>query len=258
MSMELAYQVVGEGPPLVILHGLLGSARNFATIARQLAETHRVLCLDLRNHGESPWAATMAYEEMALDVARFLERHELADATVIGHSMGGKVAMRLALAHGDRVARLIAVDIAPVAYEHSFADYLEAMQRVDLTRTTRRAEVDAQLAEPIPDQGVRAFLLQNLVRTEAGFAWRVNLEALSANMSALMGFPIADQEPPYEGPALFVAGGRSPYVQAAHRPVIERLFPRAELVTIDDAGHWVHAERPAEFLEVVRRFLGQC
>jgi pimeloyl-ACP methyl ester carboxylesterase len=256
MTVELAYQVHGDGPPVVVLHGLLGSARNWATIARQLGESHRVFCLDLRNHGESPWAETMTFGEMAEDVAAFLDRHDLPSATVIGHSMGGKVAMRLALSHGERVTRLMVVDVAPVTYDHSFADYLEAMQRVDLASTTRRAEIDARLAEAIPDQGVRAFLLQNLVRSEAGFAWRVNLDALRANMAAIMDFPTSEEEAPYDGPTLFVAGGHSSYVLPEHRPAIERWFPRAELVAIDDAGHWVHAERPAEFLSAVRRFLG--
>jgi pimeloyl-ACP methyl ester carboxylesterase len=256
MTVELAYQATGEGPPVVILHGLLGSARNFATIARQLGETHRVFCLDLRNHGESPWAEGMGYGEMALDVAAFLERHDLPSAAVIGHSMGGKVAMRLALGHPQRVARLIAVDIAPVAYGHTFAGYLEAMAGLDLAATTRRADFDAAMAAAVPEPGVRAFLLQNLVRSGAGFAWRVNLAALRANLAAIMGAPDDGTAPPYQGPTLFLAGGRSPYVQAEHRPAIERLFPRVELVTIEAAGHWVHAERPAEFLAAVRRFLG--
>jgi pimeloyl-ACP methyl ester carboxylesterase len=168
--------------------------------------------------------------------------------------MGGKVAMQLALSHGDAVGRLVVVDIAPVRYERSFAPYIEAMQQVDLS-AARRSEVDESLKPAVPDAGVRAFLLQNLVSSDGGFAWRVNLPALSANMDGIMGFPESADRRSFEGPALFLAGGRSDYLRPLHRAEIERLFPRAEFEVIEDAGHWVHAERPADFLEALERFL---
>jgi esterase len=254
MSLELAHTDYGSGPPVVILHGLLGSARNWATISKHLAGAYRVLAVDLRDHGRSPWADDMGYEAMAEDVAALIARLGLAPAAIVGHSMGGKVAMQLALSHGNAVARLVVVDIAPVRYERSFASYVEAMRQVDPKAVGRRSDVDESLERAVPDAGVRAFLLQNLVSSNGGFAWRVNLEALSASMDAIMDFPISTSRT-YEGPALFLSGGRSDYVRPEHRVGIERLFPRAEFAVIEDAGHWVHAERPAAFLEVVERFL---
>jgi esterase len=255
MTIELAHDAFGEtGPPVVVLHGLLGSARNWASIAKQLADTRRVFALDLRNHGRSPWADTMTFEEMAGDVAAFVERHHLSPAAVIGHSLGGKVAMRLALTRAGLVERLIVVDVAPVAYAHTFGPFVEAMQQVDLAAVRQRADADVQLERMISDPVIRGFLLQNLVKTDAGYAWRVNLDALAANMPELLGFPDPG-DAVYPGPTLFVAGGRSRYITAEHRPPIERLFPHAEHAVIEGAGHWVHAERPAEFHDRVRPLL---
>ena len=256
MNVELANDAFGEiGPPVVILHGLLGSARNWTSVARQLAPTHRVFALDLRNHGRSPWADTMSFEEMADDVSAFIERHDLGPAALIGHSLGGKVAMRLALTRGGLVERLLVVDVAPVAYAHSFGPFVAAMQQVDLAAVHQRADAEAQLERRIPEVGFRNFLLQNLIRTDGGYAWRVNLEALAANMPDLLGFPAPPDGAVYRGPTLFVAGDRSSYIKPEHRPLIERLFPGAEHGVIEGAGHWVHAERPAEFLDRVRAFL---
>jgi esterase len=255
MSLDLAYAEYGSGPPIVILHGLLGWARNWATIAKQLARAYHVLAADLRNHGSSPWADAMSYESMAQDVAALVARLGLPPPVVVGHSMGGKVAMQLALCHGHAVDQLVVVDVAPVRYDRSFAPYIEAMQRVDLNAIGRRSEVDERLAPAVPDAGVRAFLLQNLVSADGGFAWRVNLPALLANMDAIMGFPASPGSRSFERPALFLAGGRSDYLRPEHRTEIELLFPRAEHEVIEDAGHWVHAERPAAFLERLGQFL---
>jgi pimeloyl-ACP methyl ester carboxylesterase len=253
--IELAHDAFGEtGPPVVVLHGLLGSARNWTGIARQLADRRRVFPLDLRNHGRSPWAETASFEEMAGDVAAFVERHDLRPTAVIGHSLGGKVAMRLALTRADLVERLAVVDVAPVAYAHTFGPFVEAMQAVDLAAVRQRADADAQLEPTVPDVAIRNFLLQNLVKTDGGYGWRVNLEALAANMGELLGFPDPG-DAVYRGPTLFVAGSRSSYVKPEHRPLIERLFPHAEYAVIEGAGHWVQAERPTEFLSELRRFL---
>ena len=256
MTLDLAYDAIGEaGPPVVILHGLLGSARNWTGIAKELGATHRVFALDLRNHGRSPWAETMSFDDMADDVAAFIARRGLEHAALIGHSLGGKVAMRLALRRPERVERLLVVDVAPVAYGHSFASFIEAMQAVDLSSVARRADAEAQLEGAISDAAIRGFLLQNLVRTDAGFVWRVNLEALAANMADLLGFPAPDPDAAYRGPTLFIAGARSCYVKPEHRPLIARLFPAAEHAVIEGAGHWVHAERPTAFLQQAERFL---
>jgi pimeloyl-ACP methyl ester carboxylesterase len=257
MSLELAHIAHGEaGPPVVVLHGLLGSARNWSSFAKQLGATHRVFALDLRNHGASPWASEMSYDQMAEDVRAFPARRGLPAAAVIGHSMGGKVAMRLALTHGGQVERLVVVDVAPVAYRRSFNAYIDAMRGLDLSGINRRSEADALLADKIQDRGVRGFLLQNLASGEDGLAWRVALQALADNMPELVGFPAPGPDERYEGPTLFVTGGRSDYVRPEHRAEILRLFPRAELVAIEGAGHWVHADAPERFLDVVGAFLG--
>ena len=259
MSLELAHIAFGEdhtgGAPVVILHGLLGSARNWSTIARKLAAARAVFALDLRNHGGSPWADAMTYDQMADDARAFMARRGLPAAAVIGHSMGGKVAMRLALAHGEKVSRLVVVDVAPVAYRRGFNAYVEAMRGLDLSGIGRRAEADAVLAEQIDDPAVRGFLLQNLVSSDAGLAWRVPLQTLADNMPELVGFPDTPEGERYEGSTLFVTGGRSDYVRPEHHAKILRLFPNAQFAAIPDAGHWVHAEAPQKFLEVVGRFL---
>ncbi len=256
MALDLVCDALGDaGPPIVILHGLLGSARNWASVAKQLGETHRVFALDLRNHGRSPWAPTMSFDDMAGDVAAFIEQRGLAPVILLGHSLGGKVAMRLALTRGDLVARLVVVDVAPVTYRHSLVAYLEAMRAVDLGRVTRRTDVDAQLGMTIRDPVMRAFLLQNLVRSGQSYAWRAHLDAIAHSLPELMRFP-ASEGLAYPGPTLVIAGGRSTYVRPEHHPVIRQLFPDVEYSTIAGAGHQVHADRPDEFLAALRPFVG--
>ena len=255
MSLELAFTEVGDGPPLVILHGLFGSRRNWTRLAQRLGERHRVVALDLRNHGDSPWAETMSYREMAEDVADFLTREGLEGATVLGHSMGGKTAMVLALEQGELVSRLIVVDIAPVAYAHTHLPYVKAKQAVDLATVSRRSEVDLVLQEAVPERGLRSFLLHNLVTEGGRLRWRINLEALHDNMDDLVSFPDQLDDLSYDGPTLFLAGADSLYLQLAHLPRIRSLFPASEIDAIAAAGHWVHADQPEAFLARVRAFL---
>ena len=255
MSLELSFTEVGEGPPLVILHGLFGSGRNWASLAQRLGEVHRVITLDLRNHGESPWAETMTYREMAEDVADFLTREGLEGATLLGHSMGGKTAMVLALEQGELISRLIVVDIAPVAYAHTHLPYIKAKQAVDLEAVSRRSEVDLVLQEAVPERGLRSFLLHNLVTEGGRLRWRINLEALHDNMDDLVSFPDHLDDLSYDGPSLFLAGADSLYLQLAHLPRIRALFPASEIDAIAAAGHWVHADQPEAFLARVRAFL---
>jgi esterase len=254
-ALDLAAAEEGAGPPVLVLHGLFGSGRNWATVAKALAATHRVFALDLRNHGASPWAPTMSYAEMAGDVAAFIRRRGLASAALIGHSMGGKAAMMLALAEPALVERLVVVDVAPAAYEPTLGAYVRAMQAVDLARVARRSDAEPALATTVVSTAERGFLLQNLVIEEGGARWRLNLAALAAAMPAISGFPVLPAETRYDGPALFLAGARSGYVQQAHEPAIRRLFPGAEIVRIAEAGHWVHAEQQAAFLQHVKAFL---
>ena len=257
MSLDLAFQDYGEGLPLVILHGLFGSGRNWTGIARRLAAAWHVYALDLRNHGDSPWAEAMDYPAMAGDVSAFLDRQGLDRVALVGHSMGGKTAMALALTQPERIGSLTVVDIAPVTYPQTHQGYVEALQALNLGGITRRAEADVALRSSIPEAGIRAFLLQNLVARDGGFAWRFNLAALGAGMAGISGFPEAPGQGGYDGPTLFLGGGLSDYITADHRDVIRRLFPRASVETIAAAGHWVHAEAPEPFLEALQAFLAE-
>ena len=258
MSLELASQAFGaSGSAVVVMHGLFGAARNWTSIAKRLAEDHRVFALDLRNHGASPWSDDVSYAAMAEDVRSFIEAEGIEPAVLIGHSMGGKVAMRLALEYRDLVEKLIVADIAPVAYQHSFDEYFDAMRGVDLKAARRRADVEAALAPGIPDRGIRAFLLQSLTRDDDGFAWQLNLDALAMHMDDLTGWPDDLPGRQFDGPTLFVGGERSDYLQPAHRESILVLFPEARFTTLKEAGHWLHAEQPDAFLRTVRAFLDQ-
>lgn len=252
--MRLEHARYGEnGPAVVIAHGLFGSARNWTSVARRLAgEGFRVFTPDLRNHGASPWSDIMTYAAMAEDLREFLA--PLGSAAVIGHSMGGKAAMMLAVTRPELVARLAVVDIAPAPYGHSHMGFIEAMRAADLS-SGRRAAVEAQLRQAVPEAPVRQFLLQNLVGEDGGLRWRINLDALADNMDALLGWPRLPEGASYGGPALFVAGEHSDYLRPEHNRPIRRLFPQATTVTVSGAGHWVHAERPERFLAELLPFL---
>ena len=242
-------------PPLLIAHGLFGSARNFNTIGRRLANTRRVILVDMRNHGESPWDPDNSYPAMAGDLAEAIGRLGGGRATLLGHSMGGKAAMTLALTSPELVAGLIVADIAPVPYEHSHLGHIEAMKEADLSKITRRSDADPMLAEAVPDRMLRAFLLQNLVVEDGRARWRINLDALAGNMDAMLGFPGDLPEPAFEGPAYFLHGGESPYAAPGTHSRIRALFPAAEIEALPGAGHWLHAEQPDAFVEQVEGWL---
>jgi pimeloyl-ACP methyl ester carboxylesterase len=251
----LAAVEYGAGPPLAILHGLFGSGRNWATIAQRLAAHHRVIAIDLRNHGASPWAATMDYREMTEDVRMTLQGRGYDRFALLGHSMGGKVAMTAALEHGAAVERLIVADIAPVPYAPHHLGHLRAMRQLDLAGIGRRSDADAALAPAISDPAERAFLLQNLLFENGETRWRLNLAAIEQEMPRLVGFPALPSDHTYDGRALFVAGGQSNYLRPEHEPAIRNLFPNAQFAVIDNAGHWLHAEQPAAFLAIIEPFL---
>jgi esterase len=255
MTLALAAVELGEGPAVAILHGLFGSGRNWASIGRSLAARHRVVLFDLRNHGASPWAPGMSYAAMAADVRASLALRGIERAALLGHSLGGKVAMALALAEPQVVERLLVVDIAPVVYPPNFAGPLRAMQALDLARIRRRGEADRLLAAAIPDPAERAFLLQNLIFEGERARWRLNLAAIARDTPLISGFPEFPAGQAYGGPALFVAGGRSSYVRPEHEPRIMELFPAARVVRITPAGHWIPAEAPAAFLALAAPFL---
>jgi pimeloyl-ACP methyl ester carboxylesterase len=255
--VELHFERFGHGAPVLILHGLFGSSTNWRTVAKKLGEHYCVYAVDQRNHGRSPHADSLSYDELAADARVFLDRHGIESAAVLGHSMGGKAAMKLSLAEPDRVAALVVVDIAPARQSSDgLRPVLDALLAVDPSTCATRDEVDRKLAVHLADDRLRQFLLMNVARADDGsFRWRLNLPAIAAHFAELAG-PI-DCESVYAGPALFVRGEKSGYVRDADRPEIERLFPRASIVTIEGAGHWVHAEAPERFLEVVGEFLSR-
>lgn len=245
MLNTVEYDGPGE-TPVVIAHGLFGSARNWNVIARRLSALRRVVVVDMRNHGSSFHDADHSYPSLAEDLARVIEA--TADrAIVLGHSMGGKAAMVLALETPKLVDRLCVVDIAPVAYGHTQMPMIEAMRAVDLSQVTRRAEAETQLTRYIPEAPIRAFLLQSLDLGGDVPRWRLNLDALAEDMPGIIGFP--DVSGTYDGPTLFLAGGASDYVTPAHHSKIQGHFPRAQIESIPAAGHWVHAEAPNAFLQ---------
>ncbi len=234
------------------MHGLFGSGTNWRNIAKGLADRHRVLSLDLRNHGRSPWAPAMSYREMALDVAAFIDKHGLGTPGVVGHSMGGKVAMTLALAQPQRVGRLVVVDIAPVSYGDRLSSYASAMRGIDTMAATTRDEVQRALLTHIPDAGTVGFLMQNLVRSGNQFDWRINLPAISGAMHEIGGFPADLDGRRYDGPATLVNGARSNYVTDDGRAAFRAHFPNARFTEIADAGHWLHVDRPQAVIEALR------
>ncbi len=254
MAMSLAFQEYGKGPPIIILHGLFGSSQNWRSMAERLADRYRVFACDLRNHGMSPWADSMTYSEMADDLETLMDENGLSSATVLGHSVGGKTAMLVALRHPDLIEELVVVDIAPVSYEEPFLDYVRAMQNAVRTGATRKAEVDAALAPTVVDHRTRLFLLQNLEERNGKLEWRVNLDAIAANMDSLLAFPdVSALE--YEGRALFVSGAQSDYIGHTYHGQIYELFPQAEFAVIAEAGHYPHAEQPEQFVRRITGFL---
>ncbi|MEM8793251.1 MAG: alpha/beta fold hydrolase [Pseudomonadota bacterium] len=260
MSLDLnhlAHEALdgAESVPLLIAHGLYGSARNFNSLGKRLARDRPVIMVDMRNHGESPWNDEMTYAAMAHDLARAIERECDGRAAVLGHSMGGKAAMALALTRPDLVSALMVADIAPVAYDHSHDGYISAMQQIDLSQVRRRSDADPMLAGGVDEPMLRSFLLQNLLVEGGQARWRLNLDALEAALPELMSWPSEWPEPAYEGPCLFIHGTASDYVEEAAHPRIRALFPDVTFAPIAGAGHWLHAEAPEAFLATVSEFL---
>jgi pimeloyl-ACP methyl ester carboxylesterase len=244
----------GNGAPVVLLHGLFGRSQNFGTLMRQLAARFRVIALDLRNHGASAHVAGMSYQVMADDVLETFASLGVECAAVLGHSMGGKVAMLAALSRPEVVSRLIVADIAPVSYRHANASVAAAMLALRLDPGLSRMSADSQLEDAVPDPAVRSFLLQNLhFGTQP--AWRIGLHEIATDMRLIEGFPEIASDKCYEGPALFIRGGRSGYVKDAMLPTIHRLFPAARMETLENAGHWLHADQPEAFAAMVEAFL---
>lgn len=258
MPLTLAFEALGSGPPVVILHGLFGAGRNWTQVAQALAADRRVYLPDARNHGASPWAGSMSYAEMADDVLALIEREQLHRPCVIGHSMGGKTAMALALSHPDAIGGIAVIDIAPESYAGQFASYVSTMRSLDAAGAARRREIRQALGDSLGAAVPVDMLLQNLRRQNDRFDWRVNLLATGLCMRELCGFPEALRNARYHGPALFIHGAESDYVPSSALAGIRALFPRAATERIADAGHWVHADQPAALLFGLRDWLADA
>lgn len=255
LKMELFYREFGQGSPVLILHGLFGFSDNWQTIAKGLSDQFLIVTPDLRNHGRSPHADKHSYPEMAEDIRAFLEQHWMFSAAVIGHSMGGKVAMQLALTHPEMVDRLVVVDMEPGKAEDNHSSIFRALLDLDLSKMTSRKDIEAYLTDRIPDTGTRQFLLKNVTREDDGrFTWKMNLQALWTHYSDILAGVTGE---PYDKPALFIRGSRSDYIKDKDIPLIHSLFPKARVVTIEGAGHWVHADKPNELLQTLKDFLTQ-
>jgi esterase len=255
-------QLGSAGPRVVFLHGLFGQGKNWTTIAKGLSESARVTLVDLPNHGRSLWTDHFSYTEMSSQVAELLQTEGGGDKwAVVGHSMGGKIAMTLALLQPHLVGRLVVVDVSPVTTGQvsEFDTFIRGMRSIDLENLTNRRAADAQLATYVGDPVIRSFLLQNLRRDHSSsghhWRWQMNLEMLGGHLNEMGGWPEL-QAPPYRGPVLWLAGANSGYVRREYSAAMRAHFPRVRLVTIKSAGHWVHSEQPEVFLATIRRFLG--
>lgn len=253
--MKLHFREAGSGKPLIILHGLFGFLDNWQTLAKYLSQRYHVYLVDLRNHGRSPHSPDFNYPLMAADLQELIRDQQIEQPAIMGHSMGGKVAMTFALQYPDQLSKLIVVDIAPKYYPPHHQDILAGLKAVDLQTVRTRGEADEALARYIPEEGVRQFLAKNLYRREdQGFAWRMNLPAIEANIEEVGKETSAGT--PFAKPALFIRGSQSRYiVPEQDQALIRELFPAARIETIADAGHWVHAEKPRELFDLVVNFI---
>ncbi len=252
--LELNYKSFGQGTPIIILHGLFGTLDNWQTMARQLAANFTVYILDQRNHGRSPHRDEISYPIMAEDLRDFMESNWIYKSHIIGHSMGGKTAMQFALEYPDMVDKLVVVDIAPKAYRGGHEAIFEALLEIDLLAIENRKQAGDLLAVKIQDLAVRQFLLKNLTRSKSGnYKWKMNLEALHRQYQDLLAG--IDLDAHFSGPTLFLRGAQSAYISKDDEPAIQEKFPQAGIVSIEGAGHWVHAEAPKPFFDALQSFL---
>jgi len=276
-TIDVGSLVATPRPPVVVLHGLLGSGSNFATWGKSLAAAceadgtpRRVMLVDLRNHGDSAHSTAMSFTDMAADVVSLLDSEGIERAAIFGHSIGGKVAMATAMLHRERVERLCVIDIAPTLYDESEEQWggvcsvIRAMRAINLDLISSKKDVDQQLARTVPDPALRAFVLTNLLRTPGTsgarntFRWRVNLAAIESALPSLAGWELTEASgntAPYSGNTLFVAGGKSRFLRSTHLEAIQALFTRFSLSTIRNAAHWVHADEPEALLVIASNFL---
>lgn len=251
--MKLNFRKYGSGAPLFILHGVFGSSDNWQTVGKQLADKYTVYLIDLRNHGLSPHSEEMDYPLMSGDLLELMGFEGLSQVVVMGHSMGGKVAMHLAVNNPGAVSKLVVVDIAPKEYPPHHQEIFEGFDAVKLATLTSRKEADNQMSHVIKNPGIRQFILKNLTRTDDGFAWKLNLKAIRENIENVGRHSLGDLK--YERPTLFISGSDSNYITKSSEAQIKGYFPKAQIITISGAGHWVHAEKPSELFSEVSSFL---
>lgn len=243
--------------PIVLLHGFLGSGTNWHSVARQLCGSSPVLVPDLRNHGKSPHHAQMDYAVMCVDLLNLLDTQGYAEVILVGHSMGGKLAMEFALQFPERVSKLVVVDIAPVKYRHDFAEIFAGFRAVGLSQLGNRTEAEQQMATAIEEQGVRQFLLQNLIRCEERWQWRIDLDLLQAAIPNIQSAPPALSMGKFAGPVSVIYGDESNYLQPAFHSLFKKHFPNVSYMSIPGAGHWVYAEQPELFMKALQPFLAR-
>ena len=250
--VDLNFSVSGsENTPVILLHGLFGMGDNLLSLAKVLEKNYTVYRVDLRNHGRSGFDKTMSLPEMASDVATWMDQQGIEQADFLGHSLGGKVAMQLALTSPERVNKLVVADIAPVEYPPHHSDVLEGLQQVKLSELSSRRDADQVLSQFIEEPGVRQFLLKSLYKDEQGFHWRFNLDVIVSEYDHLRQGVSGE---PFANPVLFIKGEHSKYIRAENQPVIKKLFPNFGFKVIQNTGHWLHAEKPAVFNRLVERF----
>jgi esterase len=252
--MQLNYKKVGEGTPLIILHGLFGSLDNWMGIAKTLGERFEVYLLDARNHGQSPHSDQFDYELMAEDLYEFIQEHQIVNPVVLGHSMGGKTAMQFAMNHTDILTKLVVADIAPKPYPVHHRQIIDGLLALDFDVIKTRQQADEELSKHIPDLSVRQFLLKNLYwKEKETLAWRFNLKAINQNIE-IVGKALNNINP-FLQPTLFIRGEKSNYILESDFEEIKHIFPNSEVKTIANSGHWIHAEQPQEFIRIVSAFL---
>ncbi|WDE03489.1 alpha/beta fold hydrolase [Thalassomonas viridans] len=247
------YQQNGTGPDVLLIHGLFGSMENLNMVAKGLATHYRVTSMDVRNHGGSFHEKEMAYEVMAQDVITLLDHLDIRETAILGHSMGGKIAMEVALSFPERVSKLLVADISPVAYPPHHQQIIQGLQSIDLNSISKRKEADEQLARYVDNLGVRQFLLRNLAILDGKLHFKCNLDYIAECYPQIMqGYQGEGQ---YQGNTLFIKGGDSDYIRAEHRELIQKLYPNSQAKIIQGAGHWLHAEKTSIFNKIVGDFL---
>ncbi|MBI4853754.1 MAG: alpha/beta fold hydrolase [Acidobacteria bacterium] len=254
--MQLNYLSYGSGEALIILHGLFGSLDNWHTLSKSFAEHYKVFSLDQRNHGRSPHSEEFNYSILVQDLLEFMEQQNIKVANILGHSMGGKVAMQFALSYPDRVAKLVIADIAPKSYPPTLIELFQTLSSIDLSRFSNRKEIDKDLAEGVKDFAVRQFILKNIYQNSEGkFSWKMNLPVIKKSYLEMSGsINLANT---FSKPTLFIRGEKSSYIEDSDVSLIKSFFPFAQIVTMAKVGHWVHAENPKEFFQIVMEFLSK-